>query len=241
MAADDRPRKGRDMAPRYTQPSIKAIPETEGESMLESKGKEAESEMAVTRRHERRYDSTITPARTSTERHREKPRRSHRATSSVSSRGSTVVNPRISTKRTPPAPARDDSAGDRRRGHRRTQSQPDDASSSSSSGDEAEIGDHNAVLAASRERLTSPSLISTLTSLTTATNNSGGSSGSNSTVTQASLSRDLASKRVEFASEAPLSPGMSTSYPCFRFLLRYAETACRVTYPCTAWSKHFSI
>jgi hypothetical protein len=53
--------------------------------------------------------------------------------------------------------------------------------------------------------LTSPSVISTLT---TATNNSGSSSGSNSTITQASMSRELASK-PETVPETAISPGMS--------------------------------
>lgn len=75
---------------------------------------------------------------------------------------------------------------------------PNDSVSDPSSGDETEHepsrteADAKERLAAARARLTSPSVVSTLTSLTcmtTQTNNSGNSSGSGSTLTQASFNR----------------------------------------------------
>lgn len=92
-------------------------------------------------------------------------------------------------------------------------------SSSSSSEDDGPVEDHRAVLAAARARLTSPSMLSTITSQTTATNKSSSSSGSNSTITQASMSRGSSSigKRPENL-EAPPSPACPDPPNVFAFL-----------------------
>jgi hypothetical protein len=177
---------------------------------------DAENETISSRRQEHRYDSAMTWARTSSDRQRDKPRRSHKnAPSSSVSRSSNKAKMRTSSSKYITQASRDDSSANARQRHRRTQSHRSVEYSGSSSGEEEVIEDHRDVLAAARASLTSPSLISTLTSLTTATNNSGSSSGSNSTVTQASLPRTLTPKEPEAAPEAPISPGMDVRTPVF--------------------------
>jgi hypothetical protein len=205
------------MTPKYIPQPVEAIQDTpEDESRDPKMSPDAEKETMASRRQEHRYDSTMTLARTSSDRQRDKPRRSHRnAPSSSVSRSSNKAKTRSSSSRYITHASRDDSSASARQRHRRTQSHPSGDSSGSSSGEEEVIEDHRDVLAAARASLTSPSLISTLTSLTTATNNSGSSSGSNSTVTQVSMPRSLAPKEPEAAPEAPISPGMHVSNPCF--------------------------
>ena len=207
----------RDMTPKYTSPSVPAIEETlEGESRAQTMGADTERETTSSRRQEHRYESAMTLTRTSSDRQREKMRRSHRNTPhSTASRSSNKARTRPTSSRYTTSISRDDSSGSGRQRHRRTLSHASGESSGSSSGEEDVIEDHRDVLAAARASLTSPSLISTLTSLTTATNNSGSSSGSNSTVTQASMSKSLVPKEPESAPEVPISPGMGVSYPCF--------------------------
>ncbi|KAH7370179.1 hypothetical protein BKA65DRAFT_386212 [Rhexocercosporidium sp. MPI-PUGE-AT-0058] len=94
------------------------------------------------------------------------------------------------------------------------------SSSSTSSSEEEEQDDHRAVLAA-RSRLTSPSMVSNFTTQTTATNKSSSSSGSNSTVTQASITKrsSLGKKPdVEEAGEPPMSPAVPDPPNVFAFL-----------------------
>ena len=206
----------RDMTPKHTPPSVETIVETPAdESRAQIMSADAEKESMASRRHEHRYDSAMTLKRTSSDRQRDKPRRSHRnAPSSSISRSSNRAKTRTSGSRYIIPPSRDDSSASARQRHRRSLSHPSGDSSGSSSGEEEVIEDHRDVLAAARASLTSPSLISTLTSLTTATNNSGSSSGSNSTVTQASMSKSLVPKEAEPTLEAPISPGMAVSNPC---------------------------
>jgi hypothetical protein len=91
--------------------------------------------------------------------------------------------------------------------------------SNSSSEDDDPVEDHRAVLAAARARLTSPSMLSTITSQTTATNKSSSSSGSNSTITQASMSRGSSNvgKRSDNP-ETPQSPACPDPPNVFAFL-----------------------
>lgn len=168
------------------------------------------------RRQEYVHDPAMTLTRTSGNRQRDTPRRSHRSTpSSNVSRNSNKVKTRASSSRHMTSISRDESSGSTQPRHRRVRSHPSEESSSPSSGEEEVVEDHRTVLeaAAARGRLTSPSLISTLTSLTTATNNSGSSSGSNSTVTQAFMTRSLVPKEPEPTPETPISPGTVLSYP----------------------------
>lgn len=91
-------------------------------------------------------------------------------------------------------------------------------STSSSDEDSESVSDHRAILAAARLRLTSPSTISSFTSQTTATNKSSSSSGSNSTVTQASISKYTSAEGKVEASEPPLSPAVPDPPNVFAFL-----------------------
>ncbi|KAI9743209.1 MAG: hypothetical protein M1818_003055 [Claussenomyces sp. TS43310] len=131
----------------------------------------------------------------------EKSRRSHKDSASGNvGKHSTKGRLKSSTsnsKRSSSSIPRDAVSSVVRRRHRRSLSREDDTGSTSSDNDDKPLEHHDSMLVASRNSLTSPSLISTLTSLTTATNTSGGSSGSNSTVTQASVSRQLQSTKIE--------------------------------------------
>lgn len=199
------------MSPNYILPPAYTIVEKpEDASRDEMVGTEAERETMYSRRQEYLHDSTMTSTRTSSDRQKDKPRKSHRsATSSSVSRNSNKVKAKGSSSRHGTRASRDEHSDSARHRNRQTRSHPSEESSYSSSEEEEAMEDHRVVLAtAARGRLTSPSLVSTLTSLTTATNNSGSSSGSNSTVTQASLSKNLVPKQSDPMPEAPISPGM---------------------------------
>lgn len=89
--------------------------------------------------------------------------------------------------------------------HQKDVSNGNEDSSSSDEEGEEHVEDPRTALA--RARLTSPSIVSTMTTHTTATNKSSSSSGSNSTVTKSSVAtkRSGLGKRVEME-DAPMSP-----------------------------------
>lgn len=235
------------MIPRYIPPPVEAIANTPPDaSRVHMMGADTERETIFSRRQEHRCDSATTLSRTSSERQRDKPRRSHRnAPSSHASRSSNHTKARPSSSRYTSSAPRDGTSGGSRQRRRRTLSHTGEDSSSSSSGEEEVIEDHRDVLAAARASLTSPSLISTLTSLTTATNNSGSSSGSNSTVTQASMSRSLEPNEPDATPEAPISPGttLPPSQPLPLFLCRvirlFPQPLSGVTWPSVQRSMSF--
>lgn len=107
---------------------------------------------------------------------------------------------------------------ERPRRHRRNVSQI--SSSSGSSSEEENEQDHREVLAQPKGKLTSPSILSTITSLTVSTNKSSGSSGSNSTVTQASITKQSErslGKKSKFP-EMPMSPAVPDPPNVFAYL-----------------------
>lgn len=195
---------------KYSTPSVEVIVEnTEKESRVGIKGTEADKERILGRRQEYVQEPAVMVTRTSAGRQRDAVRRSHKGTSGSNvSKNSNKVKARASSSRHMTSISRDESSSSigSRRPH--TQSQPSGESSSSSSGEEEAVEDHQIVLeaAAARGRLTSPSVISTLTSLSTATNNSGSSSGSNSTITQTSITKSLVPTEPKPTSQAPQTP-----------------------------------
>lgn len=100
--------------------------------------------------------------------------------------------------------------------HRSNDSNGNDDSSSSDEEEEEHIEDPRTALA--RARLTSPSMVSTMTTHTTATNKSSSSSGSTSTVTRSSVAskRSGLGKRVEIE-DAPMSPACPDPPNAFSF------------------------
>lgn len=213
------------MAPTYNQPSVEPIVEdSEDESISRPRGEirgargfgaASHQEPSSSQRHhisEKDTNDKMPPARTSVS--KSKSRKSHRSSSS-SNTSSAKHGTRTKGKSQSSGQAsslsmiheRDLYPAPRRR-HTRTHSGRGANSGDSSDSDGGEpIEDHREVLAASRGRLTSPSVFSVQTSLTTATNTSSGSSGSNSTVTQASISKVSTGKRAE-GDASPPSPGM---------------------------------
>lgn len=211
------------MAPRYSH-SIDAIIESPDEDLAGSRG----ATRAIS--DKKRRDGNPSPTTTTTTttsaaaaHSKEKSRTSHHR-SSFSSNNKHVSKsskPKANSAKRYAAHSAESSQSLVRQHPRHVRRDKDSDSSSSSEEDEdedeqeEEAKDYRSVLAAARGRLTSPSLLSTMTSLTTATNNSGGSSGSNSTITQASMSRTetvqqevTISGTTEEAEEGPLSPGM---------------------------------
>ncbi len=211
---------------KYILPSVDAaVQHPEDGSKGNITGAGGEKETMLSRRQENVQDSAMSLTRTSSSRQRDMPRRSHRSTpGSNTGRNSNRGKGRPSSSRHISHVSRDESAGSTQHRHRHMRLHPSGESWGSSSGEE-EVVDHHTVLeaAAARGRLTSPSLVSTLTSLTTATSNSGSSSGSNSTVTQASMSRSLVPTDPEPTPEAPkalISPGMAISVSLVPSLIR---------------------
>lgn len=212
------------MAPTYNQPSVEPIVEdSEDESFYRPRGARgfgaSHQDPPSTQRHHnsgKDMSDKMPPARTSVS--KSKSRKSHKSSSS-SNTISTKHGTRARGKSQPSGQAPSSSTfNDResypppRRRHTRTLSgRAANSGGSSESDGEGPVEDHREVLAATRGRLTSPSVFSVQTSLTTATNTSSGSSGSNSTVTQASISKGSSEKRVE-GDPAPPSPGMSFNY-----------------------------
>lgn len=131
-------------------------------------------------------------------------KRSHKTTTVTDASHQTSRASKVSTY---PNASRGRVLHESRRRHKRSSSHESVESGSDEDENEHEpIEDHRAILAAARGKITSPSVFSISTSMTTATNNSGGSSGSNSTITEASVARQLEAKRATLA-ENPLSPG----------------------------------
>ncbi|TVY21503.1 hypothetical protein LARI1_G002295 [Lachnellula arida] len=225
------------MSSKYSAPSVAPIQEYSSEEdelkrapSRISRGKD-DGPTSETLRHQYRssHDSMMSPTKANTgkERERERARRSHKSSSSGGSKHAPKPKPKnISVRRT--ANTRENGHDGSRPRHRKSHSSRDrDTSSTSSSSEEEEemmepIQDHRAILAA-RARLTSPSTLSTSTFLTTSTNKSGGSSGSNSTITQASITKhSSAGKKPELsegeAPEAPMSPAVPDPPDVFSFL-----------------------
>ncbi|OBT75704.1 hypothetical protein VF21_05945 [Pseudogymnoascus sp. 05NY08] len=218
------------MAPRYQHShSIDAIIESPDEDLA---GSTRGASRTISDKKQRR-DGNPSPTTTTSAHSKEKSRKSHHRSSFSS--GSKHVSSKSSkpkansAKRYAPAHGEMSSQSLVRQHPRHGRRDKDSDSSSSEEEDEEEEGeeepkDYRSVLAAARGRLTSPSLLSTMTSLTTATNNSGGSSGSNSTITQASMSRTETVQEVtisgttEEAEEGPLSPAAPDPPNVFAYL-----------------------
>ena len=202
-----------DMTTKYSVPTVKSILEdSEDEEQGEIKGSDSNSSD-----EEVQCQSRVSQDNPMESHRRERHRRVHKRTSS----GGRHVHRTRTTNRAGETISRDiESDGPRRRHRRRRSNRSDRSASDSSSSEEEPAQDHRAVLAAARERLSSPSTISaftTLTTLTTATNTSTGSSGSNSTVTQASITKKSMGKKPE-EPEAPLSPAVPDPPNVFTFL-----------------------
>lgn len=210
------------MCPKYLPPSVESILETpEVESRSQSRGRVATATDIVYnsgKQHKHPPRDEMLPVKTHAERHREKhdrPRRSRReSVSSYSRHGqqSTKVKSKLSSsKRTSRSVSRNNSSVTRRN-HVFSLPRIGNDTLDFYDEDDGSLEDHRAILAASRGRLTSPSLLSTVTSLTTTTNASSSSSGSNSTITQASMSRhsQLAESKAS-QDENSLTPGKPIS------------------------------
>lgn len=157
----------------------------------------------------------MAPTKANTGRER---RRKHRSKEGGSKHQSRSQGKNTNMKRTGGPPTRDSGSDGQRTRHRRVYANRSTSSTSSSEDEEEPVQDHREVLAAARAKLTSPSMISTFTSLTTSTNKSSGSSGSNSTVTQASITKQSSlGKRPEIP-EAPMSPAVPDPPNVFAFL-----------------------
>lgn len=202
------------MAPRYQHShSIDAIIESPDEDLAGSRGTGRIHAISDKKRRDDNPSPTTTTSARAKEA-KEKSRKSRR--SSFSSRHASKSKPKANSAKRYAAHDESQSQSLVRQHprHTRRDANSDSSSSSSEEEEEEEPKDYRSVLAAARGRLTSPSLLSTMTSLTTATNNSGGSSGSNSTITQASMSRSETVQEVtisgttEEEEEGPLSPGM---------------------------------
>ena len=210
------------MTTRYSAPSVEAIQEdSEDELMdgLRSKDEETANEQSY--RHSRlSMDGVMAPTKANTGRER---RRKHKSKEGGSKHQSRSQGKNAGMKRGSGPPARDSGSDEQRMRHRHTYPNQSTSSTSSSSEEDEPVQDHREVLAAARAKLTSPSMVSTFTSLTTSTNKSSGSSGSNSTVTQASITkRSSLGKRPEIA-EAPMSPAVPDPPNVFAFLDNESE------------------
>lgn len=217
------------MATRYKIPTVESIIEdSEDESRDNVRGTEQEFQSGITRRQHRSvHDSTVSssPTKANTSRERDRSRRMHKSTPSGSrhSAPKSKSKPKnTNAKRTSGSSSR----GNEMEGHHRLRRKPtqrnrdssSSSSSSSSSDEEENIPDHKSVLAASRAKLTSPSMISNLTSLTTTTNNSSSSSGSNSTVTQASITKQSSTGKEPETKDESLSPAVPSPPNVFAYL-----------------------
>jgi hypothetical protein len=222
--ADDNHSVSSEMTTTYTAPSVESILEdSEDESRGELRGNDEEPPKEASHRQQRSSHFIMSPTRTNTGKEKERSRR--KSTTSGSKHNTKYKTKNTSMKKAiapaPPAPRDDYSDGSRQR-HRRSHSHRSTSSASSSSDEDEPEQDHREILAA-RARLTSPSMISTFTSLTTSTNKSSGSSGSNSTVTQASITKhSTLGKRQEEPKpelpEVPMSPAVPDAPDVFAFL-----------------------
>lgn len=203
------------MTPNYCPRSINAILEasdddSSSEIITGAKGGGLDADVQ-SRRQNMLHESNMSPVpRNVGEKRKDKTRKSRRSvagSTADSSRHSLKSKTKSGSSRRGVATAsRDDHA--RHRQYHASSSRdigPGSSSDEDDGGDKMEY--RQTVMAAARGRLTSPSMVSTLTSLTTASNNSGSSSGSNSTITQASISGTSTLKPPESLPESPVSPG----------------------------------
>ncbi|TGO81370.1 hypothetical protein BPOR_1183g00010 [Botrytis porri] len=216
------------MATRYKIPTVESIIEdSEDESRDDVRGNiEREFQSSITRRQHRSiHESTMSssPTKANTSRERDRSRKMHKSTSSGTRHSASKPKPKhTNAKRASGSSSKgNDMEGQRLRQRpvQRNRVPSSSSSSSSSSSDENEnLPNHKSVLAASRAKLTSPSMISNLTSLTTSTNKSSSSSGSNSTVTQASITKGLPLGKGTEVKKESLSPAVPSPPNVFAYL-----------------------
>lgn len=220
------------MAPGYNQPSVEPIVEDSEDGspsrsrgdIRTSRGRSGDPSISSSfqKYHISERESNdrmlLPPNRSSNS--KTKSKRSHKSTSHSSSTVSSKHGSRSKVKSQPYGSSSSAMAQDRdlyspsQERHRRTHPGHSASSGESSDSDREEpTRDHRQIIAATRGRLTSPSVISVGTSLTTATNTSSSSSGSNSTVTQASISKGTIGKRPEGEPALP-SPGIPYRLLC---------------------------
>ncbi|KAE9369953.1 hypothetical protein N431DRAFT_54317 [Stipitochalara longipes BDJ] len=198
------------MTTRYSVPSV--------ESILEDSEDESKENIKRNKQNSSDEEDNSPQHNASMKAHsggRERERRAHR-TAANSGRHIAKPKSRIpGAQRLSPIATKDNGSDVTRRSHKRTPSSK--SSSEGTSSDEEETAqDHREVLAAARARLNSPSTLSAFTTSTTGTHNSGGSSGSNSTVTQASITKRAGKKPEE--QDAPLSPAVPDPPDVFAYL-----------------------
>ncbi|KAJ8063722.1 hypothetical protein OCU04_007585 [Sclerotinia nivalis] len=213
------------MATRYKVPTVESIIEdSENESRDDVRGPEQGCKSGITQRQHRSiHNSTMSssPPKANTRRERDRPRRMHKSTPSGGRHSAPKAKPKnTNVKRASGSSSKGNEMEGQRLRQRPVQPNRDtsSSSSSSSSSDEENIPNHKSSLAASRAKLTSPSMISNLTSLTTTTNNSSSSSGSNSTVTQASITKRSSTGKEAEAKVESLSPAVPSPPNVFAYL-----------------------
>ncbi|KAM0124785.1 hypothetical protein ACHAO1_010909 [Botrytis cinerea] len=222
------------MATRYKIPTVESIIEdSEDESRDNVRGPEREFQSSITRRQHRSiHDSTMSssPTKANTSRERDRSRKMHKSTSSGNRHSASKPKPNkhANAKRASGSSSKGNAMEGQRLRQRpiqRIRDASSSSSSSSSSSDENEnIPNHNSVLAASRAKLTSPSMISNLTSLTTSTNKSSSSSGSNSTVTQASITKGFSVGREVESKEESSSLAVPSPPNVFAYLQQDSDS-----------------
>ncbi|RFU34263.1 hypothetical protein B7463_g2047, partial [Scytalidium lignicola] len=218
------------MTAKYSAPFVESITEH-----LERGGKaEAVERNGVSHHHEHSdrnststqvkrslHEGSMPSARANTG--RERSRRSHRSSApannkhNVMTRGKVTASSRhmSSLSSEEIVPRRPTTNGHRR--HSLNKGAESSSSSSSSSDEDEHVEDHRAVVAITKEKLTSPSLLSTKTNTTDATNVS---SGSISTITQEKPTRDLLLRQpeVEEVPQTPISPAVPDAPDVFSYL-----------------------
>lgn len=206
------------MNTRYGASTIAVIPEdSEDETHMVLKEKDPDSQSQVARRDARSwFDSNMFAKGSGKDREKEKEKekeksRKHRSSTSKHQSKSKPKNTNVKKET---GNTREEKAIVPVSRHRRTLSNRHNDSTSSEEEDEVRE-DHRMVLAVSGARLTSPSMVS---QFTTRTNKSGGSSGSNSTVTQASISKHTALVKRQEPDEPLLSPAVPDAPDVFAYL-----------------------
>ncbi|CAD6455781.1 d10bc7e1-38fd-4f2e-a9d9-bbe929389889 [Sclerotinia trifoliorum] len=215
------------MATRYKVPTVESIIEdSENESRTDVRGTEQECKSGITQRQHRSiHTSTMSssPPKANTSRERDRSKKMHKSTPSGGRHSATKAKPKnTNVKRASGSSSKGSEMEGQRLRQRPVQLSRDTSSSSSSSSsssdEEENIPNHKSILAASRAKLTSPSMISNVTSLTATTNNSSSSSGSNSTVTQASITKRSTSGKEAEAKVESLSPAVPSPPNVFAYL-----------------------
>lgn len=198
------------MPPKYSPSSVEPILEASEDDESRDGHRDAGDEHPQSTRADKR--SFTQPHTDMTERSR---RRVHKDASSVSS-SRHGKSRKVTSRRSRHCTESPSAHRSRGRKYRRTPSTSQSPSSYSS--EDEVIEDHQAVLAAARNKLTSESMNTISTTLTTATNNSSSSSGSNSTITQASMSKS-SSKQSNGSSQSSAPSGEYSS--ASNILIRY--------------------